>query len=67
MKRKEKKPTVPTKGRLPENKSTQTGFVKSEAQRFVKSGSTGASSKEMDAYASKRLSQIAKNRRQAAR
>lgn len=54
-------------GKLPDNKATGKGFMKSEAQRFVKSGSTGGSSKEMDSYANKRLGQLARNRRQNAR
>ncbi len=54
-------------GKLPDNKKTGGGFVRSEAQRFVKAGSTGSSSKDMDAYANKRNAKIARDRKQGAR
>lgn len=74
MKRKGKKlkPSTPSKGRLPENKVLGSGLVKSESQKLSpakQASARGADRGEqgMDAYASRRMAQIAKNRKQAAR
>lgn len=68
MRKKVKKtaPTTVSKGHLPDGKKSPIALKKSEGQ-YLKTGSTGQSSKDMDSYANKRLSQIARNRKMAAR